>query len=425
MAGILDWLGSGLLPQFFPEQMARDIRPRADTPLFDIAPSQGANGWQLNFGRPGSLTGDTFDQRFGGMQPPAQPQAMPSPQMQPPQQAQQAFNMPTSTYTFGGQMVPAFGQPEDPSIPQNAQPTAGRGMAPVPVNAPQSQAPSYQSELLNNAPSTAADNYFKFFDRFRPDYADRREATKAQSETARGLYEIYRQQNMTPNEAAARAVIEARNPEVMKERMKPYTGMEQRIANQPNGPQGGGAMQQYTDFIGQKTTAEELAKKRSDAQSTRETLQLELPGLTADATEHLRQVEALRNHPGRKGNPFWHSKLGGYVPDSAIPGNTDAGDAVNRLNGIKGGAFLEAFKGLKGGGQITEIEGKKATDAIARMNRATSEAEFNSALDDYSGAIKRGVDKLNATAGLPPPGGFKGNDGWQTLPGGVKIRPKQ
>ena len=415
MAGILDWLGSGLLPQFFPEQMARDIRPRADTPLFDITAGQGPGGWQVNLGRPGSLTADTFDQRFGAMQPPAPQQQAPMPQMQPPQQAQQAFSMPTSTYAFGGQMVPAFGQSQPVSDELSARP---RGQSPVPVNAPQAQAPSYQSELLNNAPSSAEDKYFKFFDRFRPDYADRRETTKAQSETARGAYEVFRAQGMSPNEAASLAVISARNPEVLKERMGRYKNIEERAANQPGT---GGGVQALTEL----EKAKELGKKQADSQNTRETLQLELPGLTADAAEHLRQVEALRNHPGRKGNPFWHSKMGGYLPDSAIPGNTDAGDAVNRLNGIKGGAFLEAFKGLKGGGQITEIEGKKATDAIARMNRATSESEFNAALDDYSGAIKRGVDKLNATAGLPPPGGFKGNDGWQTLPGGVKIRPKQ
>lgn len=346
----------------------------------------------------------SFDQRFGSFQPPASPQQpMPQMPMQIPPQAP----------------MPGWASQQDgAAIPPAASPTAGPKVSPA--LDPQQAAPSFQADFLGNSKRGFLDKLIDAFD--SPAVYD---AKRAQGETARGLYEIYKSQGMSPNEAASRAVIEARNPKIMEERMKPYANMEQRIANQPDSARGGNAMQQYTDFLTQKTTAEELAKKRSDAQNNRETLQLELPGLAADAAEHLRQVDALRNHEGRKGNMWWHSKAGAYLPDSSIPGNTAAGDAVARLNQIKGGAFLDAFKALKGGGQITEIEGKKATDAIARMNRATSEAEFNAALDDYSGAIKRGLDKLHASAGVQPPGGFRGNDGWQTLPGGVKIRPRQ
>ncbi len=95
------------------------------------------------------------------------------------------------------------------------------------------------------------------------------------------------------------------------------------------------------------------------------------------------------------------------------------------LNQSKGGAFLEAFKALKGGGQITEIEGKKATDAIARMDRSQSKAEFDKALSDYEGVIKLGVDRANQLAGKPAPGGFQGNSGWQQVKPGVRIRQVQ
>lgn len=56
---------------------------------------------------------------------------------------------------------------------------------------------------------------------------------------------------------------------------------------------------------------------------------------------------------------------------------------------------------LKGGGQITEIEGMKAEQAMARMDRAQSEAEFKQALTDFRDAVKAGMDKLRQRAGQP------------------------
>ena len=54
---------------------------------------------------------------------------------------------------------------------------------------------------------------------------------------------------------------------------------------------------------------------------------------------------------------------------------------------LGGKAFLQAFESLKGGGQITEVEGKKATDAIARLNRAQSDSEYEVALNDLRGVV--------------------------------------
>lgn len=51
-------------------------------------------------------------------------------------------------------------------------------------------------------------------------------------------------------------------------------------------------------------------------------------------------------------------------------------------NQIKGKAFLAAFESLKGGGQITEIEGQKAEQAIARLDLAQSEEDYKKALRD-------------------------------------------
>lgn len=55
---------------------------------------------------------------------------------------------------------------------------------------------------------------------------------------------------------------------------------------------------------------------------------------------------------------------------------------LNRREQLQGQAFLQAFEALKGGGQISEIEGEKATIAIARLQRATTEKDFYDALKD-------------------------------------------
>lgn len=81
-----------------------------------------------------------------------------------------------------------------------------------------------------------------------------------------------------------------------------------------------------------------------------------------------------------------------------FPG-TDTTDFKRRLDEVKGGAFLEAFNTLKGGGQITEVEGKKATDAITRMSTSQSEAEFVKAAQEFQDVVRRGIERAKAMGG--------------------------
>ena len=80
-----------------------------------------------------------------------------------------------------------------------------------------------------------------------------------------------------------------------------------------------------------------------------------------------------------------------------IPG-TEAADFTVLLDQIKGKQFLEAFETLKGGGQITEVEGRKATEAMARMNTAQSENEFKAALQEFKGIVQQGVERAKQKA---------------------------
>ena len=139
-------------------------------------------------------------------------------------------------------------------------------------------------------------------------------------------------------------------------------------------------------IAGAKETGQEQAKSS-----------LNLPQAISKGEEALRLSNELLKHPGFKQAVGASSLLG----IQKIPG-TDARDFMNRLDQVKGGAFMTAYDTLKGGGQITEIEGKKATEAIARMNNATSEAEFTRAVKDYQGVIRKAVNNAKMRAGKGP-----------------------
>lgn len=102
-------------------------------------------------------------------------------------------------------------------------------------------------------------------------------------------------------------------------------------------------------------------------------------------------IDKALAHPGRT----TATGLSGSIdPRNYVPG-TSATDFRVVLDQIGGTAFLQAFESLKGGGQITEIEGKKATDAIARLSRAQSDTEFVTSLNDLRFVMKQGQDRLS------------------------------
>lgn len=116
---------------------------------------------------------------------------------------------------------------------------------------------------------------------------------------------------------------------------------------------------------------------------------------SADRT--IEQAMELYNHPGL-------SAIVGPV-DQFRPSWTmgaEGRDALARFNQLKGRTFLEAYQMLKGGGQITEVEGKKAEDAMARMDRALSVEDFRQALRDFMDAVRAGAEKLRVRASMSP-----------------------
>lgn len=113
------------------------------------------------------------------------------------------------------------------------------------------------------------------------------------------------------------------------------------------------------------------------------------------ASDALGVIDKALKHPGLSAATGLSGKID---PRNYIPG-TDAKDFQIVLDQVKGGAFLSAFQSLKGGGAITEVEGKKAEDAIARLNRAQSTGEFTSALNDYKSVLQRGLSRAQGNLG--------------------------
>ena len=158
--------------------------------------------------------------------------------------------------------------------------------------------------------------------------------------------------------------------------------------------EGGGKAQFVENLEGGRGKNIAAAEGRSDV--VREAATAALPGIDRSADQAIGLVDELLAHPGRDiatGTTAW-------VPP--VPGSKQA-DFINRFDQIKGQSFLQAFESLKGAGQITEIEGQKATQAINRMNRSTSRAEFDSAAADFKQAINdiREIAKKKASGSSP------------------------
>jgi len=118
---------------------------------------------------------------------------------------------------------------------------------------------------------------------------------------------------------------------------------------------------------------------------------VDLPRIEDNATLMLDTIQKARMHPGREAGT---GPIAGRI--GAIGG--DQAGFVALMDQIQGKAFLEAFNSLRGGGQITEVEGKKATDAIARLNRVQTKRDFDAAMDDLQSVVTIGLTRARRNA---------------------------
>jgi len=120
---------------------------------------------------------------------------------------------------------------------------------------------------------------------------------------------------------------------------------------------------------------------------------LDLPVVEFNAENMISRIDELLKHPGFKG------AVGLKDPSGLIPGSPEQG-ALARIKQIQGGVFLQAYETLKGGGQITQIEGLKAEEALARLSAAQSEKDFKTSAEDFKREIVRLTDIARRKAGV-------------------------
>lgn len=132
--------------------------------------------------------------------------------------------------------------------------------------------------------------------------------------------------------------------------------------------------------VGSNIAGAAAAKEIGEAQGK---ATVDAPRINDNASQMLDTIKKAREHPGRE---MGTGPVAGRLP--ALGG--DQAGFVALMNQIQGKTFLEAFNSLRGGGQITEAEGKKATDALARLDRVQNKRDFDLALKDLEAVVKAG-----------------------------------
>lgn len=202
----------------------------------------------------------------------------------------------------------------------------------------------------------------------------------------------------------------------MKRAEKYYDTGTQFVAPNPVNP--GGDPRTITKNVAEKARLEKVGEAQGTAQAA-------LPTIESNANRALDTIGKIRAHPGKQ----YGVGTAGVLP--GIPGTQQKG-FVTLVDQAKGQTFLEAFNSLRGGGAITESEGRKATEAFARLDRAQTQEDFDAGLADLEAVIKEGVRVARQKAGgdaLSGRGGGQSfvpaDDGWADAGGGVRIREKR
>jgi hypothetical protein len=121
-----------------------------------------------------------------------------------------------------------------------------------------------------------------------------------------------------------------------------------------------------------------------------------LPDTLAGADLALKTIEDLKSDPARTAATGMSSLV-----MTKIPG-TPAYDYLQKVNQAKGQVFRQVYESLRGGGAITEIEGGKAEQALARLDTAQTEDGFLQALNELEIIIKTGAERAKQKAAVGP-----------------------
>lgn len=131
----------------------------------------------------------------------------------------------------------------------------------------------------------------------------------------------------------------------------------------------------------------------------------ELGKVVNQAEQMITSINGILNHPGIDAG----TGLSSYLPSLS----DNARDFDVRAAQLQGQAFLQAFESLKGGGQITEVEGRQATAAIARLEQAQSKEAYVESLKELRGILEKARNRAYEKARVEMPAGNAPTQGTQ------------
>lgn len=180
------------------------------------------------------------------------------------------------------------------------------------------------------------------------------------------------------------------------------------------------------DLVG-KEAAEEAGRSEGK-------LAASAPAAITNAKRSLDAIAEIEKHPNLNSDIFGGALGTPGKLNRVIPG-TQAYGLGQRIEQLKGQTFLSAYDQLRGGGAITDIEGAKATAALARLDTAQSEKDFRAALKDLRDVLSTGVERARAMGvkygtvkpeeqPASPTQPKPSADGWMDAGNGVRIREK-
>jgi hypothetical protein len=124
------------------------------------------------------------------------------------------------------------------------------------------------------------------------------------------------------------------------------------------------------------------------------------------------RIDALMNDPNLEDALGFEGIVRGFASNVGLDPNVAR---VNEMiKQVRGDVFLQAFEKLKGGGQITELEGMKAEQAMARLGQMQSHGDYVNSLKElrfYVDIFSRRLqgesipDEMIYTPGQDPSGG--------------------
>lgn len=154
--------------------------------------------------------------------------------------------------------------------------------------------------------------------------------------------------------------------------------------------------QNRLDFLSKSPEAlANIEKQKAEAKKKGQLLveeELDLFRVTDTADDVVDVLDQMLIHPGLEQSTGGLLGLKG-LQASAVPVTPSQIAFATFVDQVRGKAFLEAFQSLKGGGHITEIEGQKATEAIARLNQRVTPKEYRKALIELRDISIKGVKR--------------------------------